>query len=78
LSKNAGSGSGFVKNQSGSTTLLVASVLEQLNFNCRDEGRPDVLCEMEKFEELGATFYAESGDLYKLIGVLRRHVLEPG
>jgi hypothetical protein len=26
---------------------------------------------MEEFEELGATLYAESGQLYKLIGVLR-------
>ncbi len=40
-------------------------------FFVSNEGRDEVLTEMKTMEEMGTTFYSESGDLYKLAGVLR-------
>jgi hypothetical protein len=36
-----------------------------------NEGREEVIAEMKAMKEMGTTFYAESGDLHKLAGVLR-------
>jgi hypothetical protein len=38
---------------------------------CRYEDGGESIRELESMTEMGQEFYAESGDLYKLVGVLR-------
>ena len=38
---------------------------------CRACGREDVVSELDNCKALAETYYAESGDLYRLVGVLQ-------
>ena len=37
----------------------------------RNSGREDVLSELDRCDGIAATHFAESGDLFKMVGVLR-------
>ena len=41
----------------------------------RASGRTDVIAEMDRCKDHGASHYAECGDMYKLVGTLRAYDL---
>ena len=45
--------------------------LENMEMYLREEGRADVIRELDDSAVEGETYYSESGELYKLVGVLR-------